>query len=163
MVKVRPSLETRKFVCRSIKKKEYSIRGASKKFHLASSTICRWMKSFKADLSFINKNQWNCDFLDINNLDYLDGTAVESAIAEIGRLDNMDDTTVSYKGCHTEKDMYMYLFIEDLAKDSCQRRGKLPFTKDELDYKVIENLRVNLMNEYDAASSDSESERDDSF
>ena len=62
-----------------------------------------------------------------------------------------------------EKDIYMYLVIEDLAKDSCQRRGKLPFSTDELDYNVIENIRVNLMNEYDAASSDNETERDDSF
>ena len=160
---MRHTVETRKFVCRSIKKKEYSIRGASKTFGIASSTICRWMKNFKADPSFTNKNQRNCDFVDINVPDYLDSTAVQSAIAEIDRLDSMDDESVIYKGCHMEKDMYMYLIIEDLAKDSCQRRGKLPFATDELDYKIIENIRINLMNEYDATSSDSETERDDSF
>ena len=129
--------------------------------HPKSLTICRWMKSFKADPSFVNKNQLNCKYIDVNVSDFLDDMAVQSAIEEIGTLVETDDENVRYEGVHTEKDVDMYLVIEDLANASCERRGKLPFPTDELGYKVIENIRVALINEYDAISSDSESESDD--
>ena len=54
------------------------------------------------------------------------------------------------------KDMYMYRVIEDLLNESCERKGKLLFTIDELDYKTIKNT-------YDIASSDSDSEMMTSF
>lgn len=136
------------------------MRAASTKFGIPTSTISRWMKIFKADPSFVNKNQRNCKYVDINMSDYLDNMAVQSALDEIDKMEKTNDINISYKGIDMEKDIYMFLIIEDLAKASCERRGMLPFPTDELDYIVIENIRVNLLNEYDAASSDSESESD---
>ena len=147
-----------------VKRREISVREAVRRNNIPASTISSWMKHFKADPSFINKNNRKCEFMEINVADYLDDLAIISAKKEIEILHRTLDDEVKYEGVDVDKDLYMFLLIEDLASASCKRRNIMPFTVDQLEYEILENLRVVLLNDFDESIDDDHSDSlNDSF
>ena len=121
---------------------------------IPASTISSWMKRFKADPSFINKHNRKCEYMEINVSDYLDDLAIISANKEIEILHRTLDNEVKYGGVDMDKEMFMFLLIEDLTLESCKRRNIMPFTIDQFEYEILENLRVALLNDYDESIDD---------
>ena len=154
MTKNRVSVESRKSICKMVKRREISVREAARRNIIPASTISSWMKTYRKDPSFINKNNRRCDFIDLDISEYLDDLAVASANAEIEILQQIPDNEVKYKGVEMDKNIYMFLLIQDLTFASCGRRNIMPFTIDKFEFDILENLRVSLLNNYDESNDD---------
>ena len=68
--------------------------------------------------------------------------------------ESLDDDMIMHCGVSMRKKTFMHLYIEDLANASCERRLKLPFLCQDLNYDVVENLRLTLISAYYAEFSD---------
>ena len=131
----------KKSVCKAVKN-EFSIRKAA-------STVFGWMEHFKTDPSFKIKKRLN-----IRVTDYFDDMGRQLANQKIEELSRSTDDTAIFCGVTMEKNIFMHLVIEDLANASCIRRKKLPFLCQDLSFNIVESLRLGLISEYDAETSE---------
>ena len=87
--------------------------------------------------------------------DYLDDVGRQMAYQKMDDLnESLDDDMIIHCGVSMRKKIFMHLYIEDLANARCERRQKLPFLCQDLNYDVVENLRLSLISAYDAEFSD---------
>ena len=148
MVKHHASINVKKSVCKAVKN-GMSIRMAATANSVAASTVFGWMEHFITDPSFKIKKRIN-----ISVSDYLDDVGKQLANEKTEELNRSTDDTAIYCGVTMEKNICMHLFIEDLANASCIRRERLPFLCQDLNFNVVESLRLCLITEYDAETSD---------